>query len=136
MLIFSVFLSMYYTYFYLFSGSMYFIDLWHIKEKNAAAPFALSICFIYFIHIFCLLIYLNIIFNICILQALINGTLKEEEYCPVCGEKGHRQFECPHRSKTFKAAGSLCVLMCVSLWMHIYAFTCTRVYVCACMSMV
>ena len=41
-------------------------------------------------------------------QALINGTLKEEEYCPVCGEKGHRQFECPHRAKTFKAAGVKC----------------------------
>ena len=40
--------------------------------------------------------------------ALINGTLKEEEYCPVCGEKGHRQFECPHRGKTFKAAGVKC----------------------------
>ena len=40
--------------------------------------------------------------------ALINGTLKEDEYCPVCGEKGHRQFECPHRAKTFKAAGVKC----------------------------
>jgi uncharacterized OB-fold protein len=26
----------------------------------------------------------------------------------VCGEKGHRQFECPQRSKTFKAAGVKC----------------------------
>jgi len=40
--------------------------------------------------------------------ALINGTLKEDEYCPVCGEKGHKQFECPHRAKTFKAAGVKC----------------------------
>jgi len=40
--------------------------------------------------------------------ALINGTLREDEYCPVCGEKGHRQFECPHRAKAFKAAGVKC----------------------------
>lgn len=39
---------------------------------------------------------------------MINGTLREEEYCQVCGEKGHRQFECPHRAKTFKAAGVVC----------------------------
>lgn len=29
--------------------------------------------------------------------ALINGTLREEGYCNICGEKGHRQFECPLR---------------------------------------
>jgi len=29
--------------------------------------------------------------------ALLNGTLKEDEYCQVCGEKGHRAFECPKR---------------------------------------
>ena len=40
--------------------------------------------------------------------ALINGTLREDEYCPVCGEKGHRQFECPHRARSFKAAGVKC----------------------------
>eukprot|EP01034_Spumella_vulgaris_P024654 gene24654-31022_t len=40
--------------------------------------------------------------------ALINGTLREDEYCPVCGEKGHRQFECPHRAKAFKSAGVKC----------------------------
>eukprot|EP01038_Epipyxis_sp_PR26KG_P010169 gene10169-13679_t len=40
--------------------------------------------------------------------ALINGTLREDEFCPVCGERGHKQFECPHRSKTFKAAGVKC----------------------------
>jgi splicing factor 1 len=34
--------------------------------------------------------------------ALINGTLREDEYCPICGEKGHKQFECPHRAKAFK----------------------------------
>eukprot|EP01039_Chlorochromonas_danica_P000512 gene512-551_t len=40
--------------------------------------------------------------------ALINGTLREDEFCPVCGEKGHRQFECPYRAKAFKAAGVKC----------------------------
>jgi hypothetical protein len=25
--------------------------------------------------------------------ALINGTLRDDEYCHVCGEKGHRQYE-------------------------------------------
>lgn len=29
--------------------------------------------------------------------ALLNGTLKEDEYCSVCAEKGHRAFECPRR---------------------------------------
>ena len=29
--------------------------------------------------------------------AQLNGTLKEEEYCSICGEKGHRAFECPRR---------------------------------------
>jgi splicing factor 1 len=40
--------------------------------------------------------------------ALINGTLREDEFCPVCGEQGHRQWECPHRTKTFQAAGVRC----------------------------
>lgn len=29
--------------------------------------------------------------------ALLNGTLKDEEWCHLCGEKGHRNFECPKR---------------------------------------
>lgn len=29
--------------------------------------------------------------------ALINGTLKDEEYCYLCGEPGHRQMECPKK---------------------------------------
>jgi splicing factor 1 len=40
--------------------------------------------------------------------ALINGTFKEDDYCPICGEKGHRQWECPHRAKTYKASGVKC----------------------------
>ena len=39
---------------------------------------------------------------------MINGTLREDEYCPVCGEKGHKQYECPARIKSFKAAGVKC----------------------------
>lgn len=33
--------------------------------------------------------------------ALINGTLRDEEYCHVCGEKGHRAFECPTRQSEY-----------------------------------
>ncbi|GMF12545.1 unnamed protein product [Phytophthora lilii] len=29
--------------------------------------------------------------------ALINGTLRDDDYCHICGEKGHRQWECPNR---------------------------------------
>jgi len=29
--------------------------------------------------------------------ALLNGTLKDEEFCQLCAEKGHRAFECPKR---------------------------------------
>lgn len=29
--------------------------------------------------------------------ALLNGTLKEDEFCSICAEKGHREFECPKR---------------------------------------
>eukprot|EP00559_Dactyliosolen_fragilissimus_P005218 CAMPEP_0184860596 /NCGR_PEP_ID=MMETSP0580-20130426/5459_1 /TAXON_ID=1118495 /ORGANISM="Dactyliosolen fragilissimus" /LENGTH=854 /DNA_ID=CAMNT_0027357761 /DNA_START=69 /DNA_END=2633 /DNA_ORIENTATION=- len=29
--------------------------------------------------------------------ALLNGTLKDDEYCTICAEKGHRPFECPKR---------------------------------------
>lgn len=42
--------------------------------------------------------------------ALINGTLREDEFCTVCGEKGHKHFECPQRSKSFQAAGVRCAI--------------------------
>lgn len=29
--------------------------------------------------------------------ALLNGTLKDDVFCEICGEKGHRSFECPKR---------------------------------------
>lgn len=37
--------------------------------------------------------------------ALINGTLREEGYCNICGEKGHRQFECPLRHSRTSRVG-------------------------------
>jgi splicing factor 1 len=37
--------------------------------------------------------------------ALLNGTLKEEEFCPICAERGHRQFECPKKYGQKKSAG-------------------------------
>eukprot|EP01035_Chromulina_nebulosa_P019200 gene19200-25050_t len=40
--------------------------------------------------------------------ALINGTLRTEDFCPICGDKGHRQFECTVRIKNLKAAGVKC----------------------------
>ncbi len=43
--------------------------------------------------------------------ALINGTLRDDEYCHVCGEKGHRQFECPKRA-TIKGALEIRCLIC------------------------
>ncbi len=43
--------------------------------------------------------------------ALINGTLRDDEYCHVCGEKGHRQFECPKRA-TIKGALEVRCLIC------------------------
>jgi len=36
--------------------------------------------------------------------ALLNGTLKDDEYCQICGEKGHRGFECPKRFSMKKNA--------------------------------
>jgi splicing factor 1 len=42
--------------------------------------------------------------------ALINGTFKEDDYCPICGEKGHRQWDCPLRAKSFKATGVKCAI--------------------------
>jgi hypothetical protein len=45
--------------------------------------------------------------------ALLNGTLKEEEYCSTCAEKGHRAFECPRRfSMNAKAAVQIKCSIC------------------------
>ncbi|XP_077253149.1 splicing factor-like protein 1 [Tasmannia lanceolata] len=35
--------------------------------------------------------------------AALNGTIKDEEFCRLCGEPGHRQFACPSRDSTFKS---------------------------------
>ncbi|KAK1409215.1 hypothetical protein QVD17_35740 [Tagetes erecta] len=35
--------------------------------------------------------------------AALNGTIRDEEYCRLCGEPGHRQFACPSRNSTFKS---------------------------------
>lgn len=34
--------------------------------------------------------------------ALINGTLRDDDFCHLCGEKGHRQWECPNRDRTYQ----------------------------------
>ncbi|KAL8266451.1 hypothetical protein R6Q59_003795 [Mikania micrantha] len=35
--------------------------------------------------------------------AALNGTIRDDEYCRLCGEPGHRQFACPSRMSTFKS---------------------------------
>ena len=40
--------------------------------------------------------------------ALINGTLREQEACTVCGEEGHRSYLCPNRDRGFKMANVRC----------------------------
>lgn len=35
--------------------------------------------------------------------AALNGTIRDEEYCRLCGEPGHRQYACPSRHSTFKS---------------------------------
>jgi splicing factor 1 len=44
--------------------------------------------------------------------ALLNGTLLEDEYCPLCAEKGHRAFECPTRFST-KSSSSTIRIKCL-----------------------
>ncbi|KAE8663341.1 DNA binding protein, putative isoform 1 [Hibiscus syriacus] len=35
--------------------------------------------------------------------AALNGTIRDEEYCRLCGEPGHRQYACPSRTSNFKS---------------------------------
>ncbi|KAL9229706.1 hypothetical protein vseg_005144 [Gypsophila vaccaria] len=35
--------------------------------------------------------------------ASLNGTIRDEEYCRLCGEPGHRQYACPSKTTTFKS---------------------------------
>lgn len=37
--------------------------------------------------------------------ARINGTLRDDDFCHICGEKGHRQWECPNRERA-----------CLAIW--------------------
>ncbi|EHA8590576.1 Splicing factor-like protein 1 [Cocos nucifera] len=34
--------------------------------------------------------------------AALNGTIRDDEFCRLCGEPGHRQYACPARTTTFK----------------------------------
>ncbi|GMF38206.1 unnamed protein product [Phytophthora fragariaefolia] len=40
--------------------------------------------------------------------ALINGTLRDDDYCHICGEKGHRQWECPNRDAHLNVKCAIC----------------------------
>lgn len=44
--------------------------------------------------------------------ALLNGTLKDEEWCNLCGEKGHRNFECPKRFSMAAGGGAGLQIKC------------------------
>jgi len=44
--------------------------------------------------------------------ALLNGTLKEDDYCQFCAEKGHRSFECPRRFAVNAGRGGASVVKC------------------------
>ncbi|XP_068645527.1 splicing factor-like protein 1 [Aristolochia californica] len=35
--------------------------------------------------------------------AALNGTIRDDEICRLCGESGHRQYACPSRTSTFKS---------------------------------
>ncbi|KAJ4951736.1 hypothetical protein NE237_028568 [Protea cynaroides] len=35
--------------------------------------------------------------------AALNGTIRDDEFCRLCGEPGHRQYACPARTSTFKS---------------------------------
>ncbi|CAN6442250.1 unnamed protein product [Victoria cruziana] len=42
--------------------------------------------------------------------AALNGTIREDEFCRLCGEPGHRQYACPARMSTFKS--EVCCKIC------------------------
>ncbi|PKA61365.1 KH domain-containing protein [Apostasia shenzhenica] len=35
--------------------------------------------------------------------AALNGTIRDDEFCRICGEPGHRQYACPAKTSTFKS---------------------------------
>jgi len=42
--------------------------------------------------------------------AEINGTTRHDEYCHICGEKGHRQWECPAKQRSYAMANVRCAI--------------------------
>lgn len=44
------------------------------------------------------------------LRMIVGSDIHADEYCPDCGEKGHRLFECPFRVSRAKAAGVKCAI--------------------------
>ncbi|KAK8802092.1 hypothetical protein WA158_006487 [Blastocystis sp. Blastoise] len=40
--------------------------------------------------------------------ALINGTVRQEAYCTICGQQGHRMYDCPQREASFTKADVRC----------------------------
>ncbi|OVA14091.1 RNA recognition motif domain [Macleaya cordata] len=40
--------------------------------------------------------------------AKINGTLKDENLCRVCGEEGHKNYACPNQSSSFSSSCNRC----------------------------
>ncbi|KAH8070091.1 hypothetical protein JL721_5313 [Aureococcus anophagefferens] len=42
--------------------------------------------------------------------AEINGTTRTEIYCHICGEKGHQQWECPAKQRSYAMANVRCAL--------------------------
>ena len=48
--------------------------------------------------------------------AALNGTLKDDQHCYLCGQSGHRQFECPtHAEETFKLPLAVKEKVCYAL---------------------
>jgi splicing factor 1 len=56
--------------------------------------------------------------------ALINGTLRDDDFCHLCGEKGHRQYECPNRESEFL------YVSCMSTWVAAAVLTLYLWFVC------
>mmetsp|Transcript_30349 Transcript_30349/g.97831 ORF Transcript_30349/g.97831 Transcript_30349/m.97831 type:complete len:471 (+) Transcript_30349:469-1881(+) len=42
--------------------------------------------------------------------AEINGTVRGDDYCHICGEKGHKQWECPAKQRSYAMANVRCAL--------------------------
>ena len=44
--------------------------------------------------------------------AIIRGTFREDNYCTICGEKGHKQHECPNRQQTLNTTFEIRCSIC------------------------